>query len=188
MAIEFSQQLPDSAKLKHNSCSLSLIQRQAYTKLGKVLREVTQISEFNNLFQSFLQSALRTVVACNVFQRVKSQHVTIHHHLQGKQISPLLPSLQKSSNIVSISDFARKKKRHGRLAQIEFKLINNLDSRAFNVDFYYWDQHQLKKTLMNFWKSLHRLLLGEKQIFSHVYLSVFVKYYQCLLFLGNQKE
>lgn len=47
MAIEFSQQLPDSAKLKPNSSNLSLIQRQDYTKLVKVLREATQISKFN---------------------------------------------------------------------------------------------------------------------------------------------
>lgn len=52
----------------------------------------------------------------------------------------MLSSFQESqvqtlcSNIVSISDLARKKHR---LARIEFKLINILDLRAFNVDFYH---------------------------------------------------
>ena len=63
MAIEFSLQLPDSAKLKDNSDNWSLMQRQAYMKLVKVLREVTLILEFN-IFSSRSYSPQNT--RCNV--------------------------------------------------------------------------------------------------------------------------
>ena len=57
---------------------------------------------------------------------------------KGKHISPMLSSLQKVQTLCQFQ-ISRGRKKHSRLAQIEFKLINTLDSRAFNVDFYYSD-------------------------------------------------